>query len=81
MKERVDFYHAGCGVWVSAEQQFAAALDAATFDIEVVNFVDAPGRIAEAERAGAVSLPAFVIGNTPFQINLGASMADVKGGA
>ncbi|HCK85128.1 MAG TPA: thioredoxin family protein [Hyphomonadaceae bacterium] len=81
MRKKVVFYHAGCKVCVSAEQQLAVALDPAKFDVEVVNFADAPGRIDEAEKAGVVSVPAFVIGGTPFHINFGASMADLKGGA
>ena len=81
MKKKAVFYHAGCKVCVSAEQEFAAALDPAKYDVEIVNFADAPERIAEAEKAGVVSVPAFVIGDAPFHINFGASMADVKGGA
>lgn len=73
------FYHAGCSVCVLAEQGFAGALDPARYDIEVVNFADTPQRIAEAEAAGVVSVPAFVIDGTAFHINFGASMADVKG--
>lgn len=61
MKTKAVFYHAGCSVCVSAEQQFAIALDPAKFDVEVVNFAETPGRIAEAEQAGVVSVPAFVI--------------------
>lgn len=81
MKTRAVFYHAGCTVCVSVEQQFAAALDPAKFDVEVVNFAEAPHRIGEAEKAGVASVPAFVINGAPFHINFGASMADVKGGA
>lgn len=79
MKAKVIFYHAGCPVCVTAEQQLAGALDPAKFDVEAVNFADAPERIAEAERAGVAS--AFVIDGAPFHINFGASLADVKGGA
>ncbi|MEQ1808565.1 MAG: thioredoxin [Terricaulis sp.] len=78
MKTKAVFYHAGCSVCVSAEQQFAIALDPAKFDVEVVNFAETPGRIAEAEQAGVVSVPAFVINGAPFHINFGASMAAVK---
>lgn len=80
MKTKATFYHASCTVCVTAEQQLAAALDPAKYDVEVVNFASAPDRIAEAERAGVVSVPAFVINGAPFHINFGASMADVKGG-
>jgi glutaredoxin len=82
MKAKAIFYHAGCAVCVSAEQQFAAwRFDPAKFDVEVVNFAEAPHRIGEAEKAGVVSVPALVINGAPFHINFGASMADVKGGA
>lgn len=74
------FYHAGCNVCVDAEQQLAHALDPARFDVEIVNFADAPGRIAEAEAAGVKSVPAFVIEGQPYHVNFGASLADVKGG-
>ncbi|MCR6643859.1 MAG: DsbA family protein [Terricaulis sp.] len=80
MKTKAIFYHAGCPVCVSAEQQLAGALDPQRYDVEIVNFAETPQRIAEAERAGVVSVPAFVIGGSPFHINFGASMADVKGG-
>ncbi len=80
MKTKAIFYHAGCTVCVSAEQQLAGALDPQKFDVEIVNFADTPQRIAEAEHAGVVSVPAFVINGAPFHINFGASMADVKGG-
>ncbi len=79
MKTKATFYHAGCAVCLSAEQQFARALDPAQFDVEVVNFASAPQRIAEAERAGVKSVPAMVIDGSAYHINFGASMADVKG--
>ena len=79
MSAKAVFYHAGCPVCVSAEQTLALALDPARFTTEVVNFATDPQRIAEAEAAGVVSVPAFVIDGQPFHINFGASMADVKG--
>lgn len=79
MRAKAIFYHAGCNVCLSAERQFAAALDPAKFDVEVVNFADAPDRIGEAERAGVISVPAFVVGGAPFHINYGASIRDLKG--
>lgn len=81
MKKKAVFYHAGCKVCISAEQQLAAALDPAKFEVEIVDFAQSPERIGEAERAGVVSVPAFVIDGAPFHINFGASLADVKGGA
>ena len=79
MTKNATFYHAGCSVCVSAEQGLSGALDPARYNVEVVNVADAPNRIAEAEAAGVLSVPAFVIDGTAFHINFGASMADVRG--
>ncbi|MCP5239273.1 MAG: thioredoxin family protein [Zoogloeaceae bacterium] len=72
------FFHAGCPVCVSAEQQFAHALDPARYAIEVVHLGEHPGRIDEAERLGVKSVPALVIDGQPFHINFGAALADLK---
>lgn len=79
MKTKATFYHAGCGVCVSAEQALAGALDPARYEVEIVDFQSAPGRIAEAESAGVQSVPAYVIDGQAFHINFGATMAQVKG--
>lgn len=81
MKQKAVFYHAGCNVCLAAEQSLAGALDPARYEVEIVNFATAPGRIPEAERAGVKSVPAFVIAGEPLHINFGASIADVKGSA
>ncbi|PKP27144.1 MAG: thioredoxin family protein [Bacteroidetes bacterium HGW-Bacteroidetes-2] len=72
------FYHAGCPVCVSAEQELVNLMNAS--EIEVVNIGEVRNRIDEAERAGVKSVPALVTptGNV-LHINYGASMADVKG--
>lgn len=72
------FYHAGCSVCVSAEHDIINLVGAN--NIEVVNIGEDRTRIAEAENAGVISVPALVTpnGNT-LHINFGASMADVKG--
>lgn len=80
MSSNAIFYHAGCTVCVDAEQTLAHALDPARFDVEIVNFASSPDRIAEAEMAGVVSVPAFVIGGNVYHVNHGATMAQVKGG-
>ncbi len=53
------FYHAGCSVCVSAEQTLLNLLDPA-LKVEVVHLGEQPQRIAEAERVGVKSVPAFV---------------------
>lgn len=77
MKKAV-FYHAGCPVCVSAEQQFVAALDPRQYTVEVVHLGESKGRLAEAEQAGVKSVPALVIDGQPFHINYGASLNDLR---
>jgi len=77
MKKAV-FYHAGCPVCVSAEQQFVSALDKETYSVEVVHLGQAKNRIADAEKAGVKSVPAMVIDGAPYHINFGAALSDLK---
>jgi glutaredoxin len=72
------FFHAGCPVCVSAEQQFAAALDPARYQVEVVHLGEQKARVAEAERLGVKSVPALVIDGQPFHINFGAPLDALK---
>lgn len=78
MKNKAIFYHAGCPVCVDAEQNVAAALDPARFDVEIVHLGDHGGRIAEAESAGVKSVPALVLDGQPFHINHGADLSALK---
>ena len=72
------FYHAGCPVCVSAEQDIVNLIG--NENVEVVHFGEHKNRIAEAENAGVKSVPALVTPNgNVLHINFGASMADVKG--
>lgn len=72
------FYHAGCPVCVSAEQDIVGLIG--ENNVEVVNIGEDRNRIAEAENAGIQSVPALVTANgNVLHINFGASLADVKG--
>ncbi|MET0242988.1 MAG: thioredoxin family protein [Flavitalea sp.] len=72
------FYHAGCPVCVSAEQDIIELIGSG--NVEVVHLGEDKARIAEAEREGVKSVPALVTPNgNVLHINFGASMADVKG--
>jgi len=72
------FYHAGCPVCVSAEQDIVSLIG--ENNVEVVNIGEDRSRISEAEQAGIQSVPALVTPNgNVLHINFGASMADVKG--
>jgi glutaredoxin 3 len=72
------FYHAGCPVCVSAEQDIVNLIG--EDNVEVVNIGEDRNRISEAETAGIKSVPALVTPNgNVLHINFGASIADVKG--
>lgn len=72
------FYHAGCPVCVSAEQDIINLIG--QDQVEVVNIGEDRSRIAEAETAGIKSVPALVTPNgNVLHINFGASLEDVKG--
>ncbi len=78
MKNKAIFYHAGCPVCVEAEQNVAAALDPARFDVEIVHLGDYGSQIGEAEVAGVKSVPALVLDGQPFHINFGADLSALK---
>lgn len=74
------FYHAGCPVCVSAEQQVLEAIDKSRVNVRMVHLGAEADRIGEAEQVGVISVPALVLNGTVFHINFGASLEDVKGG-
>jgi len=78
MKKKATFFHAGCPVCVTAEQQFVDGLDGTRFDVERVHLGEDGNRLGEAEAAGVQSVPAVVIDGQPFHINFGAALADLK---
>lgn len=78
MSQKAVFYHAGCPVCVDAEARLAHALDPAAYKVEIVHLGEAPGRIAEAEQAGVLSVPALVLDGQPFHINFGAALSDLR---
>ncbi|MFV9549877.1 thioredoxin family protein [Algibacter sp. PT7-4] len=71
------FYHAGCPVCVSAEQDIIKLIG--ENNVEIVHVGENASRINEAEAAGVKSVPALVTPNgNVLHINFGASMDDVK---
>lgn len=72
------FYHAGCPVCVSAEQDIVGLIGVDR--VEIVHLGEERNRIEDAEKAGVKSVPALVTPNgNVLHLNFGASMADVKG--
>jgi hypothetical protein len=51
------FFHAGCPVCISAEQQFIQSLDPTRYSVEVVHLGEQKDRIAQAEGYGVKSVP------------------------
>lgn len=77
MKKSI-FYHAGCPVCVSAEQDLLSLIN--QNNVEVINIGEDRSRINEAESAGVKSVPALVTPNgRVLHINFGASIEDLKG--
>ncbi len=72
------FYHAGCTVCVSAENDIVNLIGRDNLDI--VHLGTESSKIQAAENAGVKSVPALVTpeGNV-LHINFGASMEGVKG--
>ena len=71
------FYHAGCPVCVSAEQDILNLVPKE--QVEVVHLGTDRSKIKDAESAGVKSVPALVLPNgNVLHINFGASIADLK---
>ncbi|AWO01844.1 thioredoxin family protein [Chitinophaga alhagiae] len=74
---KAKFYHAGCPVCVTAEQEIISLIG--TDNVEVVHLGEDKSRIGEAEKYGVKSVPALVApsGNV-LHINYGAGINDLK---
>jgi hypothetical protein len=71
------FYHAGCPVCVSAEQDILKLIPGN--EVEVVHLGTDKSKVKEAENAGVKSVPALVLANgNVLHINFGASIEDLK---
>jgi predicted DsbA family dithiol-disulfide isomerase len=71
------FYHAGCPICISAEQQLVALIDRAKQPVTSVHLGQNKQQIAAAKAAGVKSVPALVVDGQVFHINFGAALADV----
>ncbi|UII80746.1 thioredoxin family protein [Flagellimonas sp. CMM7] len=72
------FYHAGCPVCISAEQDLISLIGET--NVAIVNIGEERSRISEAEELGVKSVPALVTPNgNILHINYGASIEEVKG--
>lgn len=72
------FYHAGCSVCLSAEQEIIPLIGAE--NVEVVHLGEDKSQIGHAEKAGVKSVPALLTPNGQvLHLNFGASIEAVKG--
>ncbi|WP_434044201.1 MULTISPECIES: thioredoxin family protein [Sorangium] len=71
------FFHAGCPVCVSAEQNLANAIDPKRYQIESVHLGKDKSRLEEARAAGVKSVPALVLDGSAYHINFGAALSDL----
>jgi glutaredoxin-related protein len=72
------FYHAGCPVCVSAEQDIVSLIG--IDKVEIVHLGEQKNKITEAEAKGVKSVPALLTPNgNVLHLNFGASITDVKG--
>lgn len=76
MKKSI-FYHAGCPVCVSAEQDLLNLIQ--PDQVEIIHLGEAKNELDQAESAGVKSVPALVTpsGNV-LHINFGASLTDLR---
>ncbi|MGL1885428.1 MAG: thioredoxin family protein [Reichenbachiella sp.] len=71
------FYHAGCPVCITAENELISLLDSS--QVEIVHLGEDQSRIDEAESKGIKSVPALLSPNSQvLHINFGASLNEVR---
>ncbi len=78
MTDSATFYHAGCSVCIAAEDKIVDLIDRTKITLDIVHLGEQPERIAEAESAGVVSVPALVYDGSALHINHGADLSALK---
>lgn len=75
--KKIIFYHAGCPVCVSAEEDILKLIP--NDQVEVIHLGTDKSKVKEAENAGVKSVPALVLTNgNVLHLNFGASIEDLK---
>lgn len=73
------FYHAGCPVCLSAEQEILNLIDQTKVNVDIIHLGEQKSKISVAEKLGVRSVPALVLENgSVLHLNFGASLEDVK---
>lgn len=71
------FYHAGCSVCVSAEQDLLNLIPSG--QVEIIHLGNEKAKVSEAVLAGVKSVPALVLSNgNVLHINFGASIDELR---
>lgn len=75
--EKSIFYHAGCPVCVSAEQDIVNLIGSE--NVSVIHLGSQKDQVKQAEAAGVKSVPALITPNgNVLHINFGASIEDLR---
>jgi len=75
--KKVIYYHAGCPVCMSAEEDILQFIPSE--QLTMVHLGNEPEKVPEAESRGVTSVPALVLPNgNVLHINFGASIEDLK---
>lgn len=71
------FYHAGCPVCISAEQEILSLIDKTS--VRIIHLGEQKDELKVVEQAGVKSVPALVTpSGSVLHINFGASIEDLK---
>jgi len=72
------FYHAGCPVCLSAEQDIVNLIGSEK--VHIIHLGEDKSKIDQAEQLGVNSVPALITPNgNVLHINFGAALSDVRG--
>jgi len=75
--KKMTFFHAGCPICVSAEQQLLEVVDSNQFEVDVVHLGENKSALESAKQLGVQSVPALVKEGAVFHINFGAALSDL----
>ena len=76
--KNLTFYHAGCPVCVSAEEEVLSFVDSSRFKLSIVHLGEEKSIIPTAKNAGVKSVPALVTEDGQvLHINFGAGIDDI----
>ena len=73
----IQFYHAGCPVCISAEEEVLKLVDKSKYNLEIIDLATRKDLVTKAKEFGIKSVPALKIDANILHINFGASISDL----